>query len=248
LETEIDKRQPLDEPRMAGIIARSVQAIVEPLRVKRDAQECRQRLTNEALRSLHYSTTDAEQVRATTAIREALQHFDDFADVCELRVAVKEAVQPVRQAIEKRVLEEEIIRWAIGKLPWGSEDCDRTRLRRECSEILAELPQDVTEPEAKEELGPTVNEACQEIEERKAEAQRKTRKASLIQQGINEVSSYLLELRRAAEISTDDYRTALFDPELNEAVRRTLDADLTGDETTEEIRELACEIIDGELA
>jgi predicted ribosome quality control (RQC) complex YloA/Tae2 family protein len=109
------------------------------------------------------------------------------------------------------------------------------------------LPQDVTEPEAKEALGPTVNEACQEIEQRKAEEQRKTRKASLVQEGVNEVSSYLLELRRADEISADDYRIALFDTALSEAVRRNLDADLTGDETIREVREVVHSLIDGEL-
>jgi hypothetical protein len=232
---------------MAAIIARSLQALVEPLRAKRDAQERCQRLTNEALRSLHYSTTDAEQVRAATAIRAALQHFDDFADVCELRVAVQNAVQPIRQAIAKRILEEGIIRWAIGKLPWDSKDCDRARLRRECLEILAELPNDVSEAEAKEELEPTIDEACQEVEQRKAEEQRKTRKASLVEQGVNEVSSYLFELRRADEISADDYRAALFNTDMKQAVRRSLNTDLTGDETTKEVQKFVREIINNEL-
>lgn len=247
LEAEIAKRQALDEPRMAAIVARGLQALVEPLRAKRDAQERRQCLTNEALRSLHYSATDAEQARATAAIREALRHFDEFADVCELRVAVQNATQPIRQAIKKRILDEEILRWANSKLPWSSEDRDRDRLRRECSEILAELPQDVSEAEGKEALGPTISEARQEVEQRKAEEQRKTRKASLVQQGVNEVSSYLLEMKCAGEISAEDYLDFEFTADLKEAVHSILEAELTGDETTKEIRKLACKIINREL-
>jgi hypothetical protein len=187
-------------------------------------------------------------VRATAAIREALQHFDDFADVCELRLAVQDAVQPIRQAIERRILEEGIFRWAIGKLPWGSEDRDRARLRRECLEILAELPQDVTEPEAKEELEPTVNEACKEVEQRQAAEQRKTRKASLVEQGVNEVWGYLLELRRAAEISAEDYWDNGFNTDLKEAVRHELEEQLSGDETSKELGQFVHDIIDTELS
>jgi hypothetical protein len=247
LEAEIAKRQPTDDPRMSTILARSLEALVEPLRAARDAQERRQRLTDEALLSLPFMATEPEKVRATVAIREALRRFDEFADVCELRVAAREAVQPICQAVSRRILTAGLSNWAIGKLPWGRTDRDIARVTRECTEILAELPVDVSEVEAKEALEPTVSEARQEIEERQAEEQRKSRKASLVQEGENEVSSYLLELKRAGEISVGDYLDIDFNTDLKEAVRRGLDAELSGDETTREVRELAREIVDREL-
>lgn len=64
---------------------------------------------------------------------------------------------------------------------------------------------------------------------------------------MNELSSYLRELKRADEISADDYFDRDFNSELQEAVRRGLEAQLSGDETTREVRELAREIVDGEL-
>ncbi len=247
LEAEIGKRQPADESRMGTILTRSLEALVEPLRAARDARERRQRLTGEALRSLPYMATETEKVGATAAIREALRPFDDFADVCEMRVATQQAVQPIRQAIEKRTLDERMVRWAISELPWSCTDRDQARIRRECAEILAELPLDATQVEGKEALEATVREACAEIEQRQAEKDRQARKASLIQQGLAEVSSYVSELRRDGEISDAEYWDSDFTTYLRDAVRHELEAELSGDETTQEVGELVRESIDGQL-
>jgi excisionase family DNA binding protein len=247
LEAEIEKRQPADEPRMGTILAHSLEALVEPFRAERDAQERRQTLTEEALRSLPYLATEAEKVRATVAIREALRRLDSCADVCEMRVAVQAAVKPVHLAVGKRLLDARLLEWAIRELPWSRTDRDETRLRRECAEILAELPLGTSEAEGEEALEPTVREASAEIEKRQAENERQVRKASLIQQGLAEVSNYLLELKREGEIADEDYWDSDFTAHLNEAVRRDLEAELSGNETTKEVRELTREIIDGEL-
>jgi hypothetical protein len=248
LEAEIEKRQPPDEPRMVAIIARSVEALIEPLQTDRDAQERRRTLTEEALRSLPYPATDAEKVRATAAMREALRGFDNFANVCEMRVATQEAIQPVRQAVEKRLLDERLIKWAVSELPfWGRTEQDEARLRRECAEILAELPLDVTQAEAKEALEPTVREIRQEIEERQAEKGRQARKASLIQSGIAEVSGYLLKLKSEDEIAEEDYWDSDFNTDLQEAVRRELEAQLSGNESAHEVKNRARKIIEEAL-
>jgi hypothetical protein len=247
LEAEIEKRQPADEPRMAAIIARSLQALAEPIRADRDAQERRQKLTNEALWSLPGSATEAEKIKATAAIREALRRFGNFADVCEMRVAAQEAVQPVRQAVGKRLLDAKLLQWAILELPWSRTERDEARVRRECAEILAELPEDVSEVEAKEALEPTITEASQEIKQSQAEKDRQARKGALIQQGVAEVSSYLLELRREGEITAEEYWDSEFTAPLSESVRRGLQADLSGNETTKELLELVRQIIDAEV-
>jgi excisionase family DNA binding protein len=248
LEAEIDRRQPSDQARMNEIISRTLAAAIEPLQAERDAQERRQRLTDEALRSLPYSATDADKVKATTAIREALRPFDRSADLCEMRVAVGEAVLPVRQIIQKRELDDRLLQGAVWKLPFGRSDEDVARVRRECAEILADLPADVSEAEAKGALEPTIREACREIDERKSKADRQTRKANLIQQGIAEVVTYMAELLRKGELTREEY----YDPELTEhwrtLVRRGLESDLTGDESTTEARELVRELIGGEIA
>ncbi|HEV2177320.1 MAG TPA: hypothetical protein VGW33_08980 [Terriglobia bacterium] len=247
LEAEIERRQPADEPRMGAIIARSLEALIEPLRAERDAQERRQKVTNEALWSLPHSATEAEKVNATAAIREALGRLDGSADVSEMRVAAQEAVRSIRQAVERRLLDARLLHWAIWQLPWGRTDRDEARIRRECAEILAEMPIDISEADGKEALESTVQEAGRGIELRQAEKQRQVRKASLVQQGVDEVSGYLWKLKNADEISADDYWDTDFNTDLKKAVQRGLDDELTGEETVSKVRELTRAIIDDAL-
>jgi len=69
-----------------------------------------------------------------------------------MRVAAEEAVRPVREAIERRELEERLIRWAIQELPFTKTEADKAEPRPGCAEILAQLPDDVAEWEAKKEV------------------------------------------------------------------------------------------------
>ena len=112
----------------------------------------------------------------------------------------------------------------------------------------ADLRDDATEEEAKEAQEPTIREACRIIERRQAQQERSERKESLIRQGVSEVARYLLELRQEDEISAEDYLDSALAADLRDAVKAELDAELTGDETAKEVRTLAREIIDGELA
>lgn len=247
LEVEIEKRQPQDEPRMTAILARSLAALVEPLKAERDAQARRQNISIRVLWSLPNSATEAEKVRAGAAIREALKRLDLSAADCEMRVAAEEAIKQIRQAGEKRELEARILNWAVTALPWNANDGERARVRRECAEILAGLPQDVTDADARDALRSTITEARQDIERRQAEAQRQARTASLIQQGITEVSSYLLELKYKGRLSDEDYWDSEFTTEIREAVRHGLESKLSGDESATEVRKLVRVIVSQEV-
>jgi len=161
-----------------------------------------------------------------------------------MRVAAQKAVEPLRKAVERRELDGKLLRWAMWELPLGKTDQDTARLRRECTEILAELPIDISEAEGKEALEASVREACREIEQRNAENDRQARKQSLIQQSVAEVVSYMAE----GELTHEEYWDSELTEYLRTAVRRGLDSELTGEESTKEARELAHEIIDGEIA
>lgn len=127
------------------------------------------------------------------------------------------------------------------------DDRNKARLRRECAEILADLPRDVSEAEAKEALEPTVREACQAIKERQAASERQARKPTLIQQGALEVPSYLLRLKDEREITSDEHRDSDLTADLNEAVRCGLETKLTGDESVTEVRKMARQSVDAKL-
>ena len=75
----------------------------------------------------------------------------------------------------------------IRQPPRGRTDRDEARVRRECVEILADLPLDVSGPAAKDALERTITEARREIEQRQAEKEQQAKKAGLVDQGVAEV-------------------------------------------------------------
>jgi len=248
VEAEIEKRHPADDPRMATILTRILKLLVEPFQRQREAQERRNRVMQHALTKLPYSATEAERVRVTAATRDAFRNLDNDTDECEMRVAAQEAIQPLCVAVEKRLLDERLIERALRELPyWGRTDRDEARLRRECAEILEELPIDASEAEAKEALEPTISEISEQIEERQARKQREVQKANLIREGVAEVSHYLRRLKLDGEISSEDYWDSGLKSDLEETVREELESELSGEETTKEVANLVREIIDDEL-
>lgn len=248
LEAEIAKRQPHDEPLMPRILAEAVAGLIAPWEAERKAQEEREKATRQTLSALSVFATDAERARARAAIRKALETLPTNAEDFEICAVAKEVVQPIKQAVEKRLLDEQLIEWAVRELPlWGRAEEDEAHLRRECAEILAELPTDVSEAEAKDELRQPVRDARKEIEEREARKERKRRKAALIQQGLFEVPSYLLHLKSEGEISREEFWDSGLTADLTEAVKEALEGELIGDEDAGEVKEFVREIIDEEL-
>jgi len=247
VETEIGKRQPSDALRMATILAHTIAALMERFQAERQAQKCRQQIIERALWSASVFATDQEKARATVAVREAVGRLDADASEDELLTLAKEAVRPIQQAIERRRSKERVLNWAIQQLPWRKTELDAVRVRRECGEILAELPEDFSEAEAKEAIAATVQEACQDIEERHASQQRQDRRKQLIEQGMAEISSYLYELEREGEITSDERLDSDFSQHIRTAVRRALESELTGDESNKEVRELVQQIIDRDM-
>jgi hypothetical protein len=66
-EAEINKRQPIDAPRMATILGHAIAALVERYNTERQAAENRQEVIDNALRSLSAFATDQEKARAAIA-------------------------------------------------------------------------------------------------------------------------------------------------------------------------------------
>lgn len=248
VEGEIEKRQPSDASRMAMILAHTIAALLERYHAEQQAQKQCQRVIDTVLGRLSFFATDQDKARAKIAAREAIGRLDAGAGESDLQTSVEEAVRPIQQAIERRLLKERVLHWAIQQLPWGKKtELDEVRVRRECAEILAELSEDASEAEAKEAFEATVQEACQDIEERHARQQRQARKIQLIEEGTAEVSTYLLEMKCAGEITDDEYWESDFTEHLKTAVRRQLQAELSGDESNKQVCQLVREIIDNEI-
>jgi len=247
LEAEIMKRQPHDSPRMAMVLARAAAACIEPMIMERDAKRERERRIELALWSLPAFATDAEKAEAAAAAREALSRLPYSAQDLELRSAAEKAIEPVRRKVARRLMTERVLNWNVLQLPWQSTEQEKARLRRECREILGDLPEDVSEIEAKEALEPTIRNACQEIDERQARTCREEQKAALIRQGLAEVSNYLWQLRERGEITTEEFLDSDFKAALERTVKTELQRELSGHETTKEIEGLVHEIVNEEL-
>lgn len=248
LESEISQRGPECETIMDLVTQDTITETVVPWEVERTALEVRERAIKQALLSLPWTCTDAERASARAAIRKALGNLPPDAEELEIYATANEAIQPLKQIAEKRSLDETLTGWAIRELPyWGRTERDEARLRRECTEILADLPADITQAEAKEALEPTIAAARQEIEQREARKGRQARKASLIREGVAEVSRYLLWLKQDGEISSEDFWDSDLTADLQEAVREELESELSGEETAKETKELVHEIIEEEL-
>ena len=246
-EAEIGKRQVSDAPRMAVIIERTISGTIEPWDRKRQIEKLRTDISTVALWKLSSGATDLEKAQAASLIRQALEKLPASAADFELRAVAEEAIARLCRAIKRRELVQEATDWAAQQLPWEATDADKNSLRRECLEALGELPADVCEAEAREHLQDLVEEATKEIEDREAEKDCKLRKAQLVAQGVEQVFSYLLDLKREGEISSEEACDSELRQELEQAVRDGLEDELSGDETTKEVQDIARQIMDDEL-
>ena len=242
MEAEIKKRQPSEEPSMRLIVGRALAALLQPLAAEHEALEIRKRLTKHGLRSLPYGATDAEEVRARRAIDDAICREPLSADEKTLRATIDEAVKPICAAVNKRLLDGRVLLWASWQLPRGATDQEQDQLRRRCGEILAGLPMDVSEAEAKHALDSTVAQASSVISSREAEKRREAQKSTLLHAAITEASLYLL-LRHDM--------SPLRDRELRTQVLRTIEEglrNLTGTESQQEVQSKVHTLVDDAIA
>lgn len=247
LDAEVMKRQPHDSPHMAMVLARAAAACIEPMIMERDASRERERRIELALWSLPAFASDAEKAEAAAAAREALTRLPCSAHDLELRSTTEKAIEPVRRKVARRLMTERVLNWIVLQIPWQSTDQEKARLPRESLEILGELPEDVSETEAKGALDPTIRKMCQQIEERQEHTRREGQKAALIRQGLAEISNYLWQLRERGEISTEEFLDSDFKADLERVVRKALETEIDSDGTTNGVKELVREIISEEL-
>ena len=232
---------------MGTMLTHAFAALTERYNAERQAHEARQRIIDRTLWSLSALATDEGDSPRHGRGTGGRRRLDANADEAEMMTATREALLPVEQAVERRLLQERVLDWALWQLPRAKTELDAVRVRRECTEILAELSEDISEIETKEALESTIQEACQEIEARQGRQQRQARKAQLIEQGLAGISAYLLELKSRGEITAEEYFDADFTEHVRTAVRRTLPAELTGEESNKEVRQLVIDMIDAEI-
>jgi excisionase family DNA binding protein len=258
VETEIKGRQPEDERMMPRLVAGALAAAIGPHQSRRDSARKRKEAKDSALRVLLFAT-DSERAQASRAAADAVHTLPDGATEDELRAAASAAVAPIYHAIDRRRLFESVLEKAVREIPiFNRTEQNECKLRRECQKILNGLPADVSEAKTREAIRETVEHFCTELEEREntkekqrqerwRDERRKQRIAQLVASGLAEVDSYLIELRRADEISAEAYWDSEWKADLKEIVREALERVLAGDESADDIQGLVREVVEDEL-
>ena len=128
---------------MVRILACTIAAVIDRYHEEQRAHRQRQGAIEGALSKLGFFATEQEKARAAIAAREAIGRLDAEAGEIELRTIAEEAVQPIQQAVEKRLQNERLLKWAIRQLPWSRTDLDESEsaagMRRNTGRIVRGL-------------------------------------------------------------------------------------------------------------
>jgi excisionase family DNA binding protein len=258
VENEIEIRQPLNARQIRPIIAHTEAALVETYRARAWAAERRRQVNQAALSwaewRLPWGATEAEKSRLRRDCAAILAGLPNEATEADAKEELEPTVHAIRQEIESRKRGEErqqmhtrILNQAVWELPIGRSEGEAAKLRRACSEILARLPADISEAEAKEQFAPTVQQFCKEINQRKADQARRKRKQELTVGGVREVWNCLLALKNEGEIEDAEFYDTEFREHMETVVRRELEAELTGNESITELKDFVMDIIEDEI-
>jgi len=138
----------------------------------------------------------------------------------ELCRAARQALDPVRQQVEKRLLAERVVQWAVGQLAWlRRTEVDEVRLRRH----------------------------CREIKQRKANKEMAARKAKLIEGVKLQVFLYFADLENDQVITNEEFWDSKLWKGLEHTAEQELRAKLSGEEVADEVRKIVRQIIDDEM-
>ena len=255
LEVEINKRGPADGGRMEMVLVRTVKAVMEPWECEWRREQAEQAARQAGARTMErllwqfpYQATDSEKADAMAAMKVALVSLPASTSEPELVRVARQAFDPVRQRVDRRLLAERVVQWAVGELPWlGRKEVDELRLRRQCCEIVAGLPVDALEQEMKAAVESVVGTACSEIRRRKANEETAARKAKLIEEAKLQVFLYLGELANEEVITSEEFWDSKLRKGLEHTIEQELLAELSGQENTGEVKVLVRQIVDHEL-
>jgi excisionase family DNA binding protein len=173
--------------------------------------------------------------------------------------AVSKALQPWRRRVEI----EKIIADAPNQLPWGARGYPALgepsewylRAQRAATDAIAQLESDVPLAKIRAAAIEAANAVAREYEAQQARTraeaqaerdrqQREAHKMFLVSVGVACVSPYISKLHLDGEIWDDDLVRR---SELETAVHKALQDKLTGDESFEDAKRIARELVDAEL-
>ena len=130
------------------------------------------------------------------------------------------------------------------KLSFRATDSERGRARALAREAVKQMPLDADADELLSKAQDAIAPISRAIEEREAREKREAAKQEFIRWASLTVDNYKRELRDQDEISRQDYSDQALWGEITEDVRDELSQELTGDESSEEVKELIHAVVD----
>jgi hypothetical protein len=232
------------------IVQRTIERTVAPWRADREEQIRREKLIEQAVWRLPWGATDGDKTRASASARAALSGLPRDVSDAELRVALDDALAPTKQTIEERqtrARREQLIASAGNSLGWNSTQGDKAQAQEAARAALSNLPLGAGQAQEQSAFASALAPIRRAIEERAASeaerAQRARKKSSLITFAVFHALSYL-EREFELEPDTEPYEVRR---DVEAAVCKALEQELTGDESQDEANEIARELVDEEL-
>jgi hypothetical protein len=233
---------------ISGFLESVIQRVLSPWLAERGEKVRREKLIDQMSRELPYGATEADRLRAISSGRAALAVVPIGGTAVEVRLAIEEAIEPIKQAIIERQLRsrrDQLIESAgsWSSLGINSTPEDRSEAVAAVRSVFSDLSLQVSQREEQTLRDGAIAPIKRRIEERAAAELRKTKteraKSGLITFAWLGVSNYLDE-----ESIDLDYSQKV---DLERQVRRRLGEKLTGEESQDQANEIALDIADEEL-
>jgi len=159
-------------------------------------------------------------------------------DVVDTFLAPLEILREIRRRRE-HALDRMLLKMSVSRT-----DSERVRAKALAREALRQVPLDATDDELLSKVQDAIAPISHAIEEREAREKREAAKQEFIRWASLTVDNYKRELRDQDEISRQDYSDQALWGEITEDVRDELSQELTGDESSEEVKELIHAVVD----
>ena len=159
-------------------------------------------------------------------------------DVVDTFLAPLEILREIRRRREQ-ALDRMLLKMSVSRT-----DSERVRAKALAREALRQVPLDATDDELLSKVQDAIAPISRAIEEREAREKREAAKQELIRWASITVGSYRRELHDERSITRQEASDEKLWAEITEDVRDELSQKLTGDESSEEVKELIHAVVD----
>lgn len=187
-----------------------------------------------------FGDTPRDREEAKEAVTRALASAVTAASQRELEEIRDQALQPFKELIARRQDQDrrrQAIDRVTGNFPWGMDEKLKERALTAVRTAVGKLPP-----------GASFTELCKagdvSLQPFLLKHQRRENKKKIINEGLGSIYAYLEELSKVWDFGTTAWA---LEQELKETIRQQLEIELTGDESTEQVRKRIRRLVREEL-